>query len=266
MKKQNFLISILIINFNNAKFIKRSINSCLRQTYKNFEILIYDDKSTDTSKLELNKYKRNKRIKIFFNKYKKKNVPAFDAMKGYLYLYKKSKGSIICLLDSDDYFHKKKINEIRKIFEGKKNIQFIQNLPSIINNRKIKKQLNKNNPMSFWPYLAPESCISFKKNFMRKFLKVNKRLENKYSNIWFGFRMGVYSYYVAKNFYSLDKNLTFYESIGESKKYSFFGRNWMQRRRESFQYLRDISLKRQILNKNLDYLFTNFITNIYKLR
>ena len=75
MKKQNFLISILIINFNNAKFIKRSINSCLRQTYKNFEILIYDDKSTDTSKLELNKYKRNKRIKIFFNKYKKKMFP-----------------------------------------------------------------------------------------------------------------------------------------------------------------------------------------------
>ena len=72
MKKQNFLISILIINFNNAKFIKRSINSCLRQTYKNFEILIYDDKSTDTSKLELNKYRKNKRIKIFFNKYKKK--------------------------------------------------------------------------------------------------------------------------------------------------------------------------------------------------
>ena len=77
MKKQNFLISILIINFNNAKFIKRSINSCLRQTYKNFEILIYDDKSTDTSKLELNKYRKNKRIKIFFNKYKKKKCSSF---------------------------------------------------------------------------------------------------------------------------------------------------------------------------------------------
>ena len=49
MKKQNTLVSILIINFNNAKFLKRSIRSCINQTYKNIEILIYDDKSTDKS-------------------------------------------------------------------------------------------------------------------------------------------------------------------------------------------------------------------------
>ena len=39
MKIQNTLISILIINFNNAKFLTRAINSCLNQSYKNFEIL-----------------------------------------------------------------------------------------------------------------------------------------------------------------------------------------------------------------------------------
>ena len=54
MKIQNTLISILIINFNNAKFLTRAINSCLNQSYKNFEILIFDDKSTDKSQLILN--------------------------------------------------------------------------------------------------------------------------------------------------------------------------------------------------------------------
>ena len=43
MKKQNTLVSILIINFNNSKLLKRSIRSCINQTYKNIEILIVDD-------------------------------------------------------------------------------------------------------------------------------------------------------------------------------------------------------------------------------
>ena len=71
MKIQNTLISILIINFNNAKFLTRAINSCLNQSYKNFEILIFDDKSTDKSQLILNEFKK-KKIKVYFNKRKKK--------------------------------------------------------------------------------------------------------------------------------------------------------------------------------------------------
>ena len=50
---KNHLVSILIVNYNNAKYLKRAINSCLNQTYKNIEILIYDDKSIDGSKLWL---------------------------------------------------------------------------------------------------------------------------------------------------------------------------------------------------------------------
>ena len=64
-------VSILILNFNNARFLNRSIKSCLNQSYNNFEILVYDDKSTDESISILKKIK-NKKIKIFFNKSKKK--------------------------------------------------------------------------------------------------------------------------------------------------------------------------------------------------
>ena len=63
MKKQNTLVSILIINFNNAKFLKRSIRSCINQTYKNIEILVYDDKSTDNS-LEILKDFKKKDINL----------------------------------------------------------------------------------------------------------------------------------------------------------------------------------------------------------
>jgi len=74
MKKQKTLVSILIINYNNGKLLARSINSCLEQKYKNIEILIFDDKSSDNSKKILYEYRKNKRVKIFFNKNKKKKL------------------------------------------------------------------------------------------------------------------------------------------------------------------------------------------------
>ena len=67
MKKQKTLVSILIINYNNGKLLARAINSSLNQKYKNIEILIFDDKSTDNSKKVLNRFKKNKKIRIFFN-------------------------------------------------------------------------------------------------------------------------------------------------------------------------------------------------------
>ena len=58
------LISILIINYNNGKLLPRAINSCLTQKYKNLEILVLDDKSTDNSVKVLDSFKKNK-IKNF---------------------------------------------------------------------------------------------------------------------------------------------------------------------------------------------------------
>ena len=70
------LISILIINYNNGKLLPRAINSCLIQKYKNLEILVLDDKSTDNSVKVLDSFKKNKKIKIFYNKNKKRNIAA----------------------------------------------------------------------------------------------------------------------------------------------------------------------------------------------
>ena len=149
MKKQNTLVSILIINYNNEKFVSRAVNSCLMQKYKNIEILIHDDQSKDSSIKRINKFKKNKKITISINKSKKKNISSFDAMNGYLHLFKKSKGKIICLLDSDDFFHKSKIQSIVNYFEKNKNIEFVQNLPIIKSKKNSLYKMNKNSFFSF---------------------------------------------------------------------------------------------------------------------
>ena len=266
MIKNKPLVSILVANYNNEKFLSRSINSCLKQKYSNLEILVHDDNSSDNSVKKLNTFKKNPKVKIFYNKSKKQNIAALDAANSYYKIFKKSKGSIICILDSDDYFHINKVRRLVQIFNKKKNICFIQNLPKIKKEKKFLKKKNINSRLSFWPYLAPESCISFRRDFMINFLKINKPFKKDFKSIWLGFRMGTYAYYCTKQFFSLNEHLTYYESLGESKKYTFFGKKWMQRRKDSFEYLKKIVKKRQILNKNVDYLFTKIFSNIYKLK
>ena len=47
MVQKNILVSLLINNFNNQRYLSKSIKSCLKQTNKKIEIIIFDDKSDD---------------------------------------------------------------------------------------------------------------------------------------------------------------------------------------------------------------------------
>ena len=98
---------------------------------------------------------------------------------------------------------------------------------------------------------------------MIKFLKVNKKYITDFEDIWLGFRMGVYAFFCLKRFYTMNMNLTFYESLGQSKKYKLLNKNWIKRRKNSFEYLKCISKNNISLSKNWDFLITNFLTKIY---
>ena len=63
------LVSIIIPTFNSAKFLSQTIESALNQTYKNTEIIIVDDNSTDKT-VEIIKDYQNKNSKIKFYKIK----------------------------------------------------------------------------------------------------------------------------------------------------------------------------------------------------
>ena len=58
MKEKNNLVSIIIVNFNNSKYIKKSINSSLNQDYKFKEVIVVDDMSTDNSYKIIKSFKK----------------------------------------------------------------------------------------------------------------------------------------------------------------------------------------------------------------
>jgi glycosyltransferase involved in cell wall biosynthesis len=90
------MVSILIANFNNCKYLSEAIDSVLKQTYQNFEIIVIDDGSTDDSRLILDTFSHDERIKI---EYLAKNFG-----QGYVKrrLIEMSSGDILGYLDSDD--------------------------------------------------------------------------------------------------------------------------------------------------------------------
>ena len=100
-------VSVVIVNYNNAKYLEKCIKSLLNQSYRNIEIIIVDDKSTDNSFNILKKYR--KKATIIFNK-KKTSHGSYNQINSYYRGYLKSKGKYLFFLDSDDYFKKKKLN------------------------------------------------------------------------------------------------------------------------------------------------------------
>lgn len=85
------LVSILIANYNNKNLLERSINSCKKQSYKNKEIIVFDDLSDDGSQ---NLLKKIKNIKVIYNK-KKLGIPYLDSMNAYRKMFKLARGKFI---------------------------------------------------------------------------------------------------------------------------------------------------------------------------
>ena len=57
-KTKNLKASILIANYNNAQHLKECIDSIKKQNYRNTEIIVHDDASSDNSIKKLNEYKK----------------------------------------------------------------------------------------------------------------------------------------------------------------------------------------------------------------
>jgi|688.fasta_scaffold245997_2 glycosyltransferase involved in cell wall biosynthesis len=97
------LVSVVMTVFNGEKFLSKSINSIINQSYKNWELIIVNDNSQDSTNKILNKY-QSKNIKIINLK---KNIGAFKATN---LAFKKVKGKYTAILDADDYSHPKRIS------------------------------------------------------------------------------------------------------------------------------------------------------------
>ena len=65
MRNQKQLVSVIMNCYNGEKFIKKSVYSIISQSYKKWELVFWDNNSSDNSKNILKEFK-DKRIKYFY--------------------------------------------------------------------------------------------------------------------------------------------------------------------------------------------------------
>lgn len=109
--------SILIANFNNGKYFKECYETIINQTYKNWEVIIVDDASTDDSLMViLNTIKSDQRFKLFQNKENK--GCGYTKMKCIEY----ATGDICAFLDPDDALYSNALELSVRAFDKNHNI------------------------------------------------------------------------------------------------------------------------------------------------
>lgn len=107
------LISVIIPNYNHAIFLDERIQSVLNQTYKNFEVIILDDKSTDNSIEVINKYKDDPKVSLIVINEENSGSPFKQWLKGILL----AKGELIWIAESDDVSDITFLETLEKEFE-----------------------------------------------------------------------------------------------------------------------------------------------------
>ncbi len=111
--------TVAINNFNYSNFIEECVDSVLNQTYKDIELLVIDDGSTDNSvELLENKYSNIENIKII-QKQNGGQLSTFNEATKYV------NGDVIFFLDADDIYKKNYIEEVVKIYQKEKEVDFI---------------------------------------------------------------------------------------------------------------------------------------------
>lgn len=226
-------LSIIVPVYNIENYIDKCLNSLVKQTMKDFEVIVVNDGSPDNSEKIIKKYEEKypKIIKY----YKKKNGGLSSARN---YGIKKARGEYICFLDGDDYVEK---TTYKKMYD------------------KISKN-NLDMVICDLNYVYDEKCVYFKVSDEEKVNNKRLFLTNFYPVAWnkifktevikkFEFKSGVWFEDIEFN----QKLMPFINKIGYIEEALI---NYVQR---------DGSITYRFNNKVWDYL-TNFegIIDFYK--
>ncbi|MBI4095124.1 MAG: glycosyltransferase [Candidatus Liptonbacteria bacterium] len=105
------LVSILMSAYNAERFIEKAVDSALNQTYKNIELVIVNDGSTDKTEEKIRRYRKDSRV-VYHDQ---ENAGVSRARNK---AFELSRGKYITFLDPDDYYHPEKAEQEVRFLES----------------------------------------------------------------------------------------------------------------------------------------------------
>ena len=112
------LVSVIVNCFNGERYLKECIQSIINQTYTNFEIIFWNNNSTDKSQKIVSEF-LVKRIKVFKTNVKQSLGESRNKA------IEKSSGELITFLDVDDWYLSEKLDLQVKIFEKNQDVGLV---------------------------------------------------------------------------------------------------------------------------------------------
>ena len=151
------LVSVIMGAYNSEQSIGSSIHSILNQTYRNLELIIIDDASTDNTQEIIKKFiLKDKRVKLIINKI---NVGTYVSRN---YTLKYLTGDFITTQDADDWSHPQRIETQLKILQNNPQILLCHGKAIKFKKENILKIHNEKN--SYDSFVT----IFFKRNILEK--------------------------------------------------------------------------------------------------
>ena len=164
-KNFNPLVSIVIPVYNGSNYVREAIDSALAQTYKNIEIIVVNDGSTDNTEEIVKSYGTKLRY------FKKENGGVSTALNLGI---KKSKGEYISWLSHDDLYYPDKVERQVKKLKENKELDYLQtivfsyfdtfNVEKNIKNNSINNLLNFSQEEPFYTFSMLDAFFSSKVN------------------------------------------------------------------------------------------------------
>ena len=106
-------VSVVVPNYNHARFLPRRIDSILGQTYQDFELILLDDCSTDESRSILSKFADDPRVRIEFNV-----VNSGSTFKQWNKGVRLARGEYVWIAESDDYADERLLQKLVQMLDA----------------------------------------------------------------------------------------------------------------------------------------------------
>jgi glycosyltransferase involved in cell wall biosynthesis len=112
-------VSVIVPNYNHARYLRKRVESVLGQTSQNFEVILLDDCSTDESRSIIEEYRNDPRVQIKFNEENSGSV-----FKQWNKGVRMARGKYVWIAESDDYADNGFLERMVPILEGQPEVTF----------------------------------------------------------------------------------------------------------------------------------------------
>ncbi len=112
-------VSVVIPNYNHARFLPRRIDSVLQQTFRDFELILLDDCSTDDSRSILSSYASDPRVRIEFNE-----ANSGSSFKQWNKGVRLAGGEHVWIAESDDYADERLLERLTAVLDAEPEVAY----------------------------------------------------------------------------------------------------------------------------------------------